>query len=122
MRRPESVIEYVIAYPATLGDAFGLIEGPMNAEINPALAILFFSLRQIRKTARSIRTDVSVIIASLPIEFVGNEGKRDVIGAVETAHDLEECPSKSVMTLRVCRERRRKLRARRDRIWPTYRA
>src|SRR5260370_16156073 len=111
MRRPESVIEYVIAYPATLGDAFGLIEGPMNAEINPALAILFFSLRQIRKTARSIRTDVSVIIASLPIEFVGNEGERDVIGAVETAHDLEECPSKSGMTRRVCGERRRKVPA-----------
>ncbi len=44
MRRPESVIEYVIAYPTTLGDAFGLIEGPMNTEINPALAILFLSL------------------------------------------------------------------------------
>jgi hypothetical protein len=43
MRRPESVIEYVIAHAATLGDAFGLIEGPMNAEINPALAILFLS-------------------------------------------------------------------------------
>ena len=44
MCRPESVIEYVIAYPTTLGDAFGLIEGPMNAEINPALAILFLGL------------------------------------------------------------------------------
>ena len=45
MRRPESVIEYVIAYPMTLGDAFDLIEGPMNAQINPTLAILFLSLR-----------------------------------------------------------------------------
>ena len=44
MRRPESVIEYVIADPTTLGYAFGLIEGPMNAEINPALAVFFFSL------------------------------------------------------------------------------
>jgi hypothetical protein len=44
VRRRESVIEYVIAYPTTLGDAFGLIEGPMNTEINPALAILFLSL------------------------------------------------------------------------------
>jgi hypothetical protein len=44
VRRRESVIEYVIAYPTTLGDALGLIEGPMNPEINPALAILFLSL------------------------------------------------------------------------------
>ena len=44
MRRPESVIEYVIAYPTTGGDSFGLIEGPMKTEINPALAILFLSL------------------------------------------------------------------------------
>ena len=44
VRWPENVIEYVIAYPTTLGDAFRLIEGPMNAEINPALAILFVRL------------------------------------------------------------------------------
>ena len=45
MRRRESVIENVIAYPATLGDSFRLVKGPMNAEINPALAILFLGLR-----------------------------------------------------------------------------
>jgi hypothetical protein len=43
--RPESVIEYVIAHPAAQGDPFGLVEGPMNAEINPALAVLFLGLR-----------------------------------------------------------------------------
>jgi hypothetical protein len=42
--RPESVIEYVVAYAATQRDPLGLVEGPMNAEINPALAILFLSL------------------------------------------------------------------------------
>ena len=44
MRRPESVIEYVIAYPTTLGDAFGLIEGPVNPKIYAALTILLFRL------------------------------------------------------------------------------
>jgi hypothetical protein len=38
------VIEYVIAYPTALGDALGLIEGPMNTEINPALTVLLLSL------------------------------------------------------------------------------
>ena len=40
----ECVIEYIIAHPPPQRDAFRFIEGPMDAQINPALAILFLSL------------------------------------------------------------------------------
>ena len=44
MARPESVIEDVIRDLPALRDPFGLVEGPVNPEINPALAILLFRL------------------------------------------------------------------------------
>src|SRR5438128_6045735 len=71
--RRESVIEYVIAHPAARGDPFRFVEGPMNAKINPALAVLFLRLRQIGETARPIWAEISVVVAGLPVEFVGNE-------------------------------------------------
>jgi hypothetical protein len=39
--RRERVIEHVIAYAATEGDSFRLVERPMNAKINSALAVFF---------------------------------------------------------------------------------
>jgi hypothetical protein len=39
------VIENVIAYPTTEGDSLRFVEGPVNAEINSALTVLFLGLR-----------------------------------------------------------------------------
>ena len=86
VRRPESVIEYVIAYAATKGDSLRFVKGPVNAEINSALTVLFLGLRQSRKAARPKGSDMSIVIAGLPIELIGNENERDVVGAVEAAH------------------------------------
>ena len=66
---------------------------------------------KIGKAARPKGPHVSIVVLGLPVELIGNKRERDVIGAVEAAHDLEECPSKSGMTRRVCGERRRKVRA-----------
>ena len=41
---PESVIVHVIAHPAPRSNPFCLVEGPVDAEINSALAVLFLSL------------------------------------------------------------------------------
>src|SRR6266481_2591156 len=106
----EGVIEHVIGDAAAKGDSLRFVKGPMNAKINSTLAVLFLGFREGRKTARPIRPEISIVVASLPVELVGNERERDVIGAVEAAHDLEECPSKSGMTRRVCGERRSKVR------------
>lgn len=43
--RPKSVIEDVIGYMSTLTDRGGLVEVPMDPEINSALTIFFFGLR-----------------------------------------------------------------------------
>ena len=110
MSRCEGVIEHVIAYAATKGDSLRFVKGPVNAKINSALTVLLLRLRQIRKTARPIRTDVSIVVAGLPVELVGNERERDVIGAIEAAHHFEERPSESGMTGRIRGERRRKIR------------
>ena len=83
----------------------------MNAKINSALTVLLLGLRQIRKTARPIRPDVSVVVLGLPVELVGNERERDVIGAVKPPHDLEERASKSGVTRGISRKRRREVRA-----------
>jgi hypothetical protein len=105
------MIEHVIGYETTKGDSLGLIKGPVDSEINPALAIFFLGLRQRRETARLIRTDVSVVIASLTIELVGNECECDAIGTVESPHYLEDCSSESSMAGRISGERRREIRA-----------
>src|SRR4029077_12465466 len=44
--RPECVGKDVVRHSATLRDAFGFIEDPMNAEVNSALTVFFFCLRQ----------------------------------------------------------------------------
>jgi hypothetical protein len=43
--RKESVIEDVVRYFFSLPYTCDLVEAPMDAEINPTLAVLFFSLR-----------------------------------------------------------------------------
>ena len=43
--REKGVVEDVVCYPPALGDARGLVEVPVDAEINAALTVLLFSLR-----------------------------------------------------------------------------
>ena len=46
------------------------------------------------------------MVAGLTVEFVGNERERDVIGAVKSAHHLEDPASKTGVTRRISGERR----------------
>src|SRR4030095_466981 len=104
MRWRERVIKNVIAHAAPKSDPFRFVKGPVDAKVNPALAVLFLGLRQSRKTARPIGTRISMIVEGRAIEFIGNERERDAIGAVKPAHDLEECSAESGMTRRISRE------------------
>jgi hypothetical protein len=45
LSRTKGVVEDVVCYSPALGDTRGLIEVPMDAEINAALAIFLFGLR-----------------------------------------------------------------------------
>ena len=38
------MIEYIVRDTMAKGDSLGLVEVPVNAEINPALAVFFLSL------------------------------------------------------------------------------
>ena len=44
--RQERMVEDMVGHAAALGDAFALVEEPVDAEIDPALAVLFLGLRQ----------------------------------------------------------------------------
>src|SRR5205814_5244707 len=50
------------------------------------------------------------MVAGLPIELVGNERERDVIGAVKPAHRFEDSASEPSVTRRIGGERRSKIR------------
>ena len=44
MQRHEHVVEHVISHLSAQGDARRFVEGPVDAEVDSALAVLFFSL------------------------------------------------------------------------------
>ena len=83
------MVEDVVCYPPALGDACGLVEVPVDAEINPALPIFLFGLRQGRKAARHVGTNISVVVFGYAVELVGNESKADIIRSIKTAQRLK---------------------------------
>src|SRR5947209_15796173 len=93
----EGVIEDVIGDVAALGDSCGLIERPVDAEINPALAVFFFGLGEVRKTARHVGTRIAGVVFGHSVKFVGNKSERDVVGAEKSAQRLEQCASETAV-------------------------
>src|SRR2546421_444430 len=98
MRRIECVIEHVISHEAARRDRFCLVERPVDTEINSALPVFFFSLRQVGKSTRPIWAHISTIVTRHPVKFIRHERKSDVIGAVEPAQGLKKSTAKSAMT------------------------
>ena len=109
MQGSEGVIVNIIRHAPALRDPFGFVEGPVNPEINPALAVLFFRLRESRETSRHIRAHMAGVIFCDSVELVGDEGKTEAIGSVEAAENLEDSAAKSGVTGRIRRERRSKV-------------
>ena len=94
----KGVVEDVIGDVAALGDGRGLVELPVDAEVNPALAIFFFSLRESGEAARHERTHVAGVVFGNAVEFVGDKGERDVIRGEKSAHRLEDGAAKTAVT------------------------
>src|SRR5688572_16750506 len=59
--RAESVVENVVRDAPALRDAGRLVERPVDAEIDAALAILLLSLRKGRERPRQIRPNLAVV-------------------------------------------------------------
>src|SRR5205085_12387698 len=98
MERGESAIKNVVCDLATLDDAFRLIEGPVNAEVNAALAVFVFRLRKRRETARHIRPHDSVISPRNSVELIRDERETNPVRAVESSQSLEERSAEGCVT------------------------
>ena len=90
MQRHERVVEHEITHTPAQGDAFRLVEYPVDAEVNSALAVLFLSLGEGRETPWSHRAHVPVVVPRDSVQLVRHEGKSDCVGAVESAQRLEQ--------------------------------
>src|SRR2546430_10718028 len=110
--RREGVVEDVVGYVAALGDRLGLVERPVDAEINPALAVFFFRLREIGEAARHVGTHVAGVVFGHAVEFVGDKSERDVVGPEKSSQRLEKCATKAAVPGRIRRKRRCESRTR----------
>ncbi len=82
----------------------------MDAEINSALAIFFFRLRQRGKTPRHVRANIAFIVLGHAVEFIRYEGEADVIRSVKTAERFKNRAAESGVARRISREGRSKIR------------
>ena len=87
--RGKGVVEDVIGNATALGDALGLVERPVDTEINATLAVFFLSLGKGSEAARHIGTQVAVMVFGVAVKFIGDKREGDGIGAKETAHGLK---------------------------------
>src|SRR2546430_12456473 len=100
MQRREKIIKHIISPPPAQGDALCLVEFPVDAEIDPALAVLFLSLRERREAAREERANVAVIAARGSVKLIRHKGESDFVGPVKSAQGLEESAAESGVTRR----------------------
>src|SRR5207302_2839070 len=106
----KSVLEHEIPHAPALGDTLGLVEGPVDTEVDAALAVLFLGLGERREAAQDERAHVALVVSRHAVEFVRHEGEGDVVGPVEVAQDLEERGPESGMPGGIGREGRREVR------------
>src|SRR5206468_11167671 len=60
--RHKRVLEHVVRHTPALSDARGLVERPVDAEVDSALPVLFFGLRKRGETACDKRTRAPIVV------------------------------------------------------------
>src|SRR5687767_13919801 len=108
-RGTEEVGERVMGDRAALFDPRGLVEGPVNAEIDAALAVFLRRLAEAGKRSALERAGVSVDILVHAVELIGNKREGDVIGAIEVLERTEDRSAERRVAGRVGGERRREV-------------
>src|SRR6186997_483006 len=83
--RPEGVREHVVGHLPAVRDARGLVEAPVDAEIDPALAVLLFGRGERRERAWRVRAYVAVVVSRDAVELVRDERERNRVGAIDVA-------------------------------------
>jgi hypothetical protein len=91
----QRVVKDVIGDAPALGDALGLVEAPVDAEVDAALAVFLLSLRERVEGAQDERAHRAVVGAGDAVVFIRDEGETDTIGAVKTPQRLEERAAKA---------------------------
>lgn len=66
----ERVFKDIIRHLPALRYSLGLVESPVNAEVDSALTVLFFSLRKPIESARQEGPDLTIITYRHPVEFI----------------------------------------------------
>ena len=75
-----------------LVDAGGLIECPMDPQINAALSVLFRRRAKTRERARrQQRPNIAGAVGRDAVEFVGRNRERHVVGAVKPRQRRKQC-------------------------------
>lgn len=95
MLRHEHIIEHVVPHPPAQDDRLRLVERPVDAEVDSALAVLFFSLGERREAAREEWPHVAIVAPRDSVKLVRDEGEGDVVGPVESAQGLKESGAES---------------------------
>lgn len=78
----EGVPKHLVGDASALRDALRLVERPIDAEVDPALAVFLFGLGQRREAARKEWPYDTLIVFGLAVELVRHERERDAIGPV----------------------------------------
>src|SRR5206468_903663 len=73
-------------------------EGPVNAEIDSALAVFFFRLGKRREGTRHVPPDIAIVVFGNAIEFIRDECESDGVGPEESAESLEERATEASVT------------------------
>ncbi len=98
VHRKKRVRKNVIRHATPQGNSLGLVERPVNPEINPALAVFLFRLRKRGEAARYEWAHIAAIVARHSVEFIGDKREGDLIRLVKIAQGLEERASEPTVS------------------------
>src|SRR3954468_11688614 len=99
---PEDIIRDRLA----LSDPLHLVEAPVDAQVDAALAVLLHRLAEAPEGARTQGPDGAIRVAIDAVELVGGDGERDPVSAVEPPQRLEQGRAEGGMPRGVGGERR----------------
>ena len=93
----ETIVVVVSDLPAH-GDSRSLVEGPVNTEVDAALAVVLFRFGKAGESLRDKRTNITLVILGHAVPLVGREGECFGVRPVKTAQDFEKRAAKRGVT------------------------
>ena len=97
MQGREGVGKHVIRNAPALGNPFALVECPVDAEVDSALAVFLFGFRERIKAARLERPHDAVGTLRHTIVLVRNERELNIVVTEKFSQDLKESAPKTGM-------------------------